>query len=468
MRDPEHTGEGAGASTGRVRRGAQLGGVAVRHAVRTAATAAGSRFRDEEAARAAQDAAMLALADDLVTVLGGMRGAAMKLGQLLAVIDMGITSRSARDEFAHRLEPLFHTAPRWRDADMMRRLDEELGPLRSRIVDLEGPIAAASIGQVYRGLLDDGRRVAVKIQYPRVDAMVRADLKNMRLLMKVLGKYVPASNAEALSQEIAKQVLAELDFAAELDHHRYFAGLFAGHPAIAVPEPIDELCTDRVLVTEFLEGRPFAAAVAADQSTRNRVAEAVYRFYCGEMYRTGRFCADPHPGNVLLLDDGRTGFVDFGMTVLLTEEEHRFERALFAAVLRGDKTEVHRLAVEGGFIGRPDVMGVDDLSEFIGHVVGWHLEEGEVTVTPGTARHAVVSVALPAGGFRDRFAGQKLQEAHALGRRTDISTAALLGELHATGPWRAVACEILGIGPPATAMGDEIAEWRARGTRPAR
>ncbi|MCA0155151.1 AarF/ABC1/UbiB kinase family protein [Tsukamurella sp. M9C] len=465
MAGPERGGLPDGASeapSGRIRRSAQIGGVAVRHAARTAGTLATGRFRDDRAARDARDATLLALADDLVTVLGGMRGAAMKLGQLMAVIDIGITGSSAREAFAERLQPLFRSAPRWTDSAMMTVLDRELGERRGRIVRLDGPIASASIGQVYRGVLDDGRAVAVKIQYPRIDAMVRADLKNMRLLLKVLGKYIPATNAAALSEEIARQVLAELDFVAELRHHRYFADLFAGHPGIVVPPPVDELCTGRVLVTEFLEGEPFVAASALDGPARDRIGEAVYRFYCGEMYRTGRFCADPHPGNVLVLPDGRAGFVDFGMTVHLTDEEHAFERDLFTSLLRGDTERVHDLAVQAGFIGRPDLMDADDLAEYIDHVVGWHLREGEVIITPKTARDAVIAATLPAGGFYDKFEGQMLQAEHALGRRTDMSTVALLGELRASAPWRAIACEVLELGEPATPMGVEIAEWRTR------
>ncbi|MET9325409.1 AarF/ABC1/UbiB kinase family protein [Tsukamurella sp. NPDC003166] len=465
-RDPDDVESAAPA--GRVRRGAQIGGVAVRHAARTAGTMVASRFRDEQADRDARDALILALADDLVTVLGGMRGAAMKLGQLLAVIDIGITSSAAREEFAQRLQPLFSSAPRWTDAEMMKLLDHQLGERRSRIVSIEGPIAAASIGQVYRGVLDDGRAVAVKIQYPRVHTMVRADLKNMRLLMKVLGTYIPASNAEKLSEEISRQVMAELDFVAELGHHRYFADQFDGHPSIAVPQPVDELCTDRVLVTEFLEGKPFADALDDDQAVRNRLGEAIYRFYCGEMYRTGRFCADPHPGNVIVLPDGRAGFVDFGMTVHLSPADHEFERELFTALLRGENERVHQLAVRAGFIGRPDLMTSADLAEYIDRVVGWHIRDGEITVTPRTARDAVITATLPAGGFFDKFEGQMLQEAHALGRRTDISTVALLGELRATAAWRDVACEVLEITGPRTAMGDEIAEWRARRGNPSR
>ncbi|BDD84326.1 putative ATP-binding protein ABC transporter [Tsukamurella pulmonis] len=456
------------APSGRIRRSAQIGGVAVRHVARTAGTRAAAPFRDERADRDARDAALLALADDLVTVLGGMRGAAMKLGQLLAVIDIGITGTAEREAFSERLQPLFRAAPRWTDSAMTALLDKELGPRRERIVALDGPIAAASIGQVYRGVLDDGRTVAVKIQYPRVDAMVRADLKNLRLLMKVLGKYLPASNAVALSEEIARQVLAELDFDAERAHQRYFADLFAGHPAIVVPPPVDELCTGRVLVTEFLEGEPFAAAAGLGQEARDRIGEAVYRFYCGEMYRTGRFCADPHPGNVLILPDGRAGFVDFGMTVQLTDREHAFERELFSALLRGEHDRVHELAVGAGFIGRPDVMNVDDLAAYIDDVVGWHLREGEVTITPETARDAVIAAALPAGGFYGNFEGQTLQAEHALGRRTDISTVALLGELRAGAPWRAIASEVLGLGGPATPMGIAISQWndhRERGAR---
>ncbi|BDH59282.1 hypothetical protein MTP03_42210 [Tsukamurella sp. PLM1] len=130
--------EPSAAPSGRVRRGAQIGGVAVRHAARSAGTLAAAPFRDDAATREARDKAILALADDLATVLGGMRGAAMKLGQLLAVIDIGITSRHAREHFTARLRPLFQSAPRWTDAAMMALLDRELGALRGRITALEG------------------------------------------------------------------------------------------------------------------------------------------------------------------------------------------------------------------------------------------------------------------------------------------------------------------------------------------
>lgn len=434
----------------------------MRHAVRTATNAAGSRFRDEQAERAARDAAILALADDLVVVLGGMRGAAMKLGQLLAVVDIGISGRRARKEFAERLAPLFSTAPPWTDTAMMRQLEVELGDARSRITKLEGPIASASIGQVYRGMLDDGRVVAVKVQYPKIDKMVRADLKNMRLLMKVLSRYLPAANAHALGAEIAKQVMAELDFVSELANQSYFAEQFEGHPVIVVPRPVPELCTERVLVTEFLDGDPFTAAKEYDQQRRDRIGEAIYRFYCGEMYRAGRFCADPHPGNVLLLSDGRVGFVDFGMCIELEPDDHRYERDLFGAVLSGERERVHELAVLGGFIGRPDVMDADDLADFIEAVVGWHVRDGEMQLTPDIARDAIAAAMLPHGGFYDRFVGQRLQEVHALGRRTEMSTVALLSEIRATGAWRAIATEVLGLAPPATSMGREIERWRAR------
>lgn len=447
-------------SVGRVRRGAQLGTVAVRHAVRSATSAAAAPFRDEAATRAAHDAAILGLADDLVIVLGGMRGAAMKLGQLLAVVDIGLASKKAHEEFAARLQPLFAAAPKWNEGAMMALLASELGDRRSRIVSLEGPIAAASIGQVYRGTLDDGTVVAVKIQYPRVDRMVNADLKNLRLLVRVLGKHMPTANAKALVDEVAVQVAAELDFGSEMRNQQYFADRFAGHPSIRIPRPIADLCSDRVLVAEFLEGAPLDSAYSAAPGLRNRLGEAVYRFYCGEMYETGRFCADPHPGNVLVLNDGRVGFVDFGMCVELTPEQHQFEREMFRATLEGDWTAAHRIAVESGFIQRPESMGPDDFADYANEVVGWHVSDAEPEITPERARRAAVSAFMPDGGFWDRLAGQTMQEAHALGRRNELATCALLGRLRATAPWSAIAREILGMAPPATSMGRQITDWR--------
>lgn len=153
---------------------------------------------DEKAA--ARDAEVLRLADDLVSALGAMKGAAMKLGQAMSLLNLGLSSAEARDEFSRRLAPLYRRAPAVANAAMFGVIDRELGDRRRRLVSIEPePLASASLGQVYRGELDDGRAVAIKVQYPSAQSSVRADLKNLALLVRLRSRDLPNVGLEEWS-----------------------------------------------------------------------------------------------------------------------------------------------------------------------------------------------------------------------------------------------------------------------------
>lgn len=442
----------------RAKRAAALGKVVAGHAVRSAITTAMKPVSADVAAR--RDADILRFADDLVAVAGSMKGAAQKLGQLLSVVDVGITSKSARDEFTSRLAPLFDNAPRIPDETMHGALERELGELRARIVSLDaGAIASASIGQVYRGQLDDGRMVAVKIQYPDIASKVRADLKNLQLVTKLAAKKMPASNTQAIVAEVQRQMIKEVDYRAELAHHQRIFDTFQGHPAWRIPEPIAQLCTEHVLVTEYLDGMAFDGLAEQDQPVRNLVGEAIYRFYCGEMYRTGFFCADPHPGNIMLLPDGRVGFVDFGLCMDMDYEDAEVQRKVFRALLSGDDDQAFELAVAAGFLADPESMERSAATEYIRAVSSWHLGDGILRMTPDIARRSVADAVLPSSRFYDGIRSQRLVETHAMARRTEMCVAALLGRLGAEAPWSAIAREYLGMADTATPMGQAIESW---------
>ena len=457
--------DGSRAGGGRIRRGTQLGGVAAKHAARVAATTATAPFRSADDIDAARDRDVLKLADDVVSVVGGMRGAAHKLGQALAVLDLGISTRATRDEFKSRLEPLFAATPPWNDGAMRRVLDRSLGARRADIVELQGPIAAASIGQVYRGTLRDGRTVAVKVKYPNVDMMVRADMKNLKMLTRVLTKYVPAANMHQLIEEVARQITRELDFVAECANQTTFADRYAGHPAFRIPRPIPELCTDVVLVSEFVDGLSFEEACRLDRDDRDLIGETVYRFYCGEMHRTGTFSGDPHPGNMIILPDRTVAFLDFGLTISLTPDELAIEQQVLGSLLIGEREHAYELVRRAGFIADPESLDAERFIEFAMAAVGWQIDDGEITITDGTARRAAMAAVSPHGGFIGSIGKQTLIEGHSLGRRNDLATCSLLGRLQATAPWSQISRENLGIAGPATPLGHEIARWMSEGTR---
>ncbi|MGH3955189.1 MAG: ABC1 kinase family protein [Mycobacterium sp.] len=442
----------------RAKRAAALGKVVAGHAVRSAITTAIKPVAADVAAR--RDADILRFADDLVAVAGSMKGAAQKLGQLLSVVDVGITSSSVRDEFTARLAPLFDNAPRVPDETMHRALDRELGGRRARIVSIEpGAIASASIGQVYRARLDDGRMVAVKIQYPDIASKVRADLKNLQLIAKLASKKMPASNSQAIVAEVQRQMIKEVDYRTELAHHQRIFDTFREHPGWRIPEPITELCTEHVLVTEYLDGVPFDALIGEDQPVRDRLGEAIYRFYCGEMYRTGFFCADPHPGNIMMLPDGRVGFLDFGLCMDMDAEDAEVQRNVFRALLSGNDDEAFELAVAAGFLADPQAMERSVATEYIRAVSSWHVEDGSLRMTPDIARRSVADAVLPSSKFYDGIRNQRLVETHTMARRTELCVAALLGKLGAEAPWSAIAREYLGLAGIATPLGEAIEIW---------
>src|SRR6202007_3054602 len=150
-------------------------------------------------------------------------------------------------------------------------------------------VAAASIGQVYRARLHDGREVAVKVQYPRVAAAVRADLQNLGLIMRAAQRVAPGIDPAATASELRERISEELDYEHEAQAQRAFARRWRGHPFVVIPEVVTQLSRERVLVTEWVDGIDFNTLKSEPQATRDRVGEIVFRFFFGSLYRFGQF-----------------------------------------------------------------------------------------------------------------------------------------------------------------------------------
>ncbi len=227
----------------------------------------------------------------------------MKIGQMLSFVDLGVVPRDARPEFQRKLAALRDSAPQVPFERMMRVIGEDLGQRPAAVfaeID-EQPIGVASIGQVYRATLrSNGQAVAIKVQYPGVAAAVRADMKNLALMMRLAKRAIPGIDTDALAAEIRMRVGEELDYELEASNQGAFAEAFRGHPFIVVPGAIEPLCGPRVLVTEYVEGTGFEQLKTAPEEVRDRAGEIIYRFFCGTLYRRHEFSGDPHPGNFLL------------------------------------------------------------------------------------------------------------------------------------------------------------------------
>src|ERR1039457_3699839 len=267
--------------TSRVRRSATVGKLAASEAVKQFGTRAANVTRSDEAAQDASARRQLETAKQIVAALGTMKGAAMKLGQVMSFLDVGLVAEEHREEFQRELAKLRDAAPTVSFKQMRAVIEDDLEEPISEVFSSfdEEPIAAASIGQVYRATLHDGREVAVKVQYPGVAAAVRADMQNMDMIMRLLKRMTPGLDVKAIAEEIKERIVEELDYELEAQNQRSLARIFAGHPFIVVPEVVSALSRERVLVSEFVSGVGFEELKRRSQAERDRIGEIVFRFF---------------------------------------------------------------------------------------------------------------------------------------------------------------------------------------------
>ena len=442
---------------GRVRRAAKVGKLAGGQAARGYVTKAANLTRDEEGRRAAADRRQMEAAEQIFDVLGQMKGAAMKVGQVASFIDTGAFPPEFQDRIQAKLAELRDAAPRVSFERMKKVIEDDLGEKLEDVFSEfeEEAVAAASIGQVYRARLrDDGREVAVKVQYPGVAQAVRADLQNLGLIMRVAKRIAPGMDAKAMTAEIKERLTDELDYEHEAQQHRAFARSWRGHPFIYVPAVVTELCTEHVLVTEWVEGIGFEEVRELDDATVDRFGEIVFRFFFGSLYRNGHFSGDPHPGNYRLMDDGRVAFIDFGMSKRVAREDIDAEIEAMRLAMDGDVEGLHRQLGAMGFFDPDDpVVTPEAVFEHFHDVTAWYIEDREVTID----RELVAQVLIDFGDPRSRhwqlMKRETMPPQSMLARRMEALTLGVLGQLGATANWHRIGREWLFGDPPSTDLG---------------
>jgi predicted unusual protein kinase regulating ubiquinone biosynthesis (AarF/ABC1/UbiB family) len=441
--------------TGRIARSTKLGRVAAGHAARAAGTKAANLVRDEQAADEAMARQALETADRLVTALSTMKGAAMKLGQTFSVIDLGLVPEEQRAEFQAKLAKLQAGAEPHPFKEIRKVVEQDLG---EKLGDVfaefsEEPIAAASIGQVHRARLHDGRDVAVKVQYPGIKEAVKADLQNLGLALKLLARISPGLDTKEIAQEVRDRITEELDYELEAANQRAVARKYRGHPFVVVPDVVTDLCRERVIVSEFIDGRRFEEILELPQEERSRFGEILARFYVNGPMRHRLLNGDPHPGNSLFLDDGRVAFLDFGFFKQMSRAEAEAQRETLQAVHEQDADKLFELMREQGVVTGRKNGEMEQILSIYDNLCGWLLVDDEVEISP-----KIVTKAIAEQGKMSR-ADVRLPADQIVAARAYVLVLAILGQLAATNNWAAIAREAIYGEEPRTELGRAEAEW---------
>jgi predicted unusual protein kinase regulating ubiquinone biosynthesis (AarF/ABC1/UbiB family) len=445
--------------TGRIRRTAQVGSVMGTQGARYAGTRARNVARSAEAAGEALDNRHMEAAQRMVETLGRMKGAAMKIGQLASFIDTEFLPPEYRELYQEQLGKLRTSAPPMPWEKVRGVLEEEWEEPVEELFERfdHEAAAAASIGQVHRAVLCDGREVAVKIQYPGVAEAIRSDMQNAGLILRLAKALAPGLDAKAAAAELRERVLEELDYEFEAQNQRSFSRGYRGHPFIHVPDVVTRLSTGRVLVSEWVDGLGFEEVKRLPQEERDRFGEIVFRFCFGSIYHLQHFNADAHPGNYLLMDDGRVTFLDFGMTKHLDEEQIELEIAALEAIFDDDPEELRVALHDLGFLRDPKKVDAELLMDHVLAVGGWYMEDREVTIDSQRVMQAIAAVSDPRSDFYRLMRRENVPANELMGRRMESGVLAVLGQLRATRNWCRIGREWWFGDPPATELGRE--EW---------
>nr|WP_245549898.1 AarF/ABC1/UbiB kinase family protein [Gordonia effusa] len=262
------------------------------------------------------DALINEAAEQVFTVLGELKGGAMKVGQALSVAEAAVPDRFM-GQYRDALSRLQAGAPPMSVSSTHRMLTQQLGSKwRTRFERFDDqPIAAASIGQVHRAVWSDGREVAVKVQYPGAEESLMADLKMFQMFSGAFSALLPGYNFKGMIDEFIASTADELDYRIESDYQRRFAkALTPNDPKFFVPRLVAS--SPRVMVSEWMEGTSLTKLIqSGTEDERNRAGNLLIEFALSSPERFGLVHCDPHPGNFQLLSDGRLGIIDFGASI---------------------------------------------------------------------------------------------------------------------------------------------------------
>ncbi len=316
------------------------------------------RFRSEDAhARLVADAHRRNARRALRAIIE-LQGLFIKVGQLISIM-----ANFLPEAFRSGLKGLQDQVPPRPYADIEARLREEFGGRGPREVFAafdERPIASASIGQVHVARLSTGEQVAVKVQYPDIEQIVRTDLRALKRIFGVLGRLMPDWGFDTIYRDVREMLLAELDYRQEAEAMRVVSANFENKPDVLLPRVMTAYSTARVLTTEWMAGTKLedTAGLEAAGIDRRRAARLVVEAYCQQIFIDGVYHADPHPGNLLLRPGATPGagpsivFLDFGATARVPDNMRKGMITFLQGAMTRDSARIVAGMKEMGFISR--------------------------------------------------------------------------------------------------------------------
>ena len=381
-------------------------------------------------------------ADQLFAVLGELKGGAMKFGQMLSLMESAMPEELAAP-YRATLTKLQDSAPPMPASTVHTILSRELGKRwRDRFSEFDDlPAAAASIGQVHRGVLMDGREVAIKLQYPGAADALRSDLRQLGRFARTFGTFVPGLDMKPLVAELQERIGEELDYDREAQAQQQYADAFKDHDEFVVPRVIKH--SPSVIVSEWIEGRPLSSIITdGTQQERDEIGLKYVRFmFSGPKY-AGLLHSDPHPGNFRVMADGRLGVVDFGLCARLPEGLPPAIGRLLRISLEGDAAAVLAGLREEGFIKPRMEIDPDQLMDYLSPFA-----EPARAEKFQFSRTWMRAQANRTGDFRSPGASMALKinlpPSYLLIHRVWIGGIAVLSQLEAEAPFRSVLEEFL-------------------------
>jgi len=285
---------------------------------------------------------------ELKRALGGLKGPLMKAAQLMSTIPDALPP-----EYARELAQLQANAPAMGWSFVRRRMATELGPdwqAKFQRFDKEASFAA-SLGQVHRAVLLDGRDAAVKLQYPDMASALEADLDQLKVVFAIGQRFDPAIRTDEIQAEIRTRLREELDYRREARHVALYRHILLSEPNVRVPETVPELSTDRLLTMGWLAGEKLLNWKERGQEERDTLAINMFRAWYVPFYLYGVIHGDPHLGNYSVRPDGSVNLMDFGCVRIFPPRFVRGSIELYRALMTDDLDRAVAAYEDWGFSG---------------------------------------------------------------------------------------------------------------------